>query len=100
VKFLEGDCDGHTFKNNETNSVNLKDTRILVTGATGFIGSRLTQKIHDSGTNVTILARRKQENLPFKIILDDLINSDLYFKQKFDVVCHLASATSLEKIKK
>lgn len=80
--------------------MSLKDTRILVTGATGFIGSRLAQKLHDSGADVTILARKKQNNLPFKIILNDLTNSNLHFEQKFEVVCHLASVTPLEKNKK
>jgi nucleoside-diphosphate-sugar epimerase len=80
--------------------MNLKDTRILVTGATGFIGSRLAQKLFDSGTNVTILARKNQENSPFKIIVNDLTNPNLQFEQKFDVVCHLASVTPLEKNKK
>ena len=87
-------------ENNDTNTMNLKDTRILVTGATGFIGSRLAQKLFDSGADVTILARKKQENLPFKIIVNDLTNPDLHFEQKFDVVCHLASVTPLEKNKK
>lgn len=49
-------------ENSEKNTMNLKDTRILVTGATGFIGSRLAQKLLDSDVNVTILARKKQEN--------------------------------------
>lgn len=80
--------------------MNLKDTRILVTGATGFIGSRLAQKLFDSGADITILARKNQENIPFKIIVDDLTNPDLHFEQKFDVVCHLASVTPLEKNKK
>lgn len=80
--------------------MNLKDTRILITGATGFIGSRLTQKLFDSGADVTILARKNQENTSFKTIVDDLTNPDLHFEQKFDVVCHLASVTPLEKNKK
>ncbi|NJK78130.1 MAG: NAD(P)-dependent oxidoreductase [Nanoarchaeota archaeon] len=80
--------------------MNLKNTRILVTGATGFIGSNLAQKLLDSDADVTILARKKQENSPFKTIIDDLINPNLYFEQKFDVVCHLASVTPLEKNKK
>ena len=100
MKFLEADCDGYTFKNNETNTMTLKDIRILVTGGTGFIGSILTQKLHDSGANVTILTRKKQNNIPFKIILDDITNPNLHFEQKFDVVCHLASVTPLEKNKK
>lgn len=80
--------------------MNLKDTRILITGATGFIGSRLAQKLFDSGADVTILARKNQENTSFKTIVDDLTNPDLHFEQKFDVVCHLASVTPLEKNKK
>lgn len=80
--------------------MNLKDARILVTGGTGFIGSTLAQKLHDSGADVTILARKKQNNLPFKIILDDITNPNLHFEPKFDIVCHLASVTPLEKNKK
>lgn len=80
--------------------MNLKNTRILVTGATGFIGSNLALKLFESNADVTILARKKQDNLPFKTIIDDLTNPDLHFEQKFDVVCHLASVTPLEKNKK
>lgn len=80
--------------------MNLKNTRVLVTGATGFIGSRLAQKLLESGADVTILARKKQEKSPFKTIIDDLTHPNLHFKQKFDVVCHLASVTPLEKNKK
>ncbi len=87
-------------ENNAKNIIVLRDTKILVTGATGFIGSRLARQLHDSGADVTILARQKQENLPFKIIVDDLINPNLHFEQKFDIVCHLASVTPLEKNKK
>jgi nucleoside-diphosphate-sugar epimerase len=79
--------------------MNLKNTRILVTGGTGFIGSRLAQELHDSGADITILAR-KVKNSPFKVIAGDLTNPHLQFDQKFDVVCHLASATPLEKNKK
>ncbi|PIW35461.1 MAG: nucleoside-diphosphate sugar epimerase [Nitrosopumilales archaeon CG15_BIG_FIL_POST_REV_8_21_14_020_33_23] len=85
---------------NEKNAMNLKNTRVLVTGATGFIGSRLAQKLLESGADVTILARKKQEKSPFKTIIDDLTHPNLHFKQKFDVVCHLASVTPLEKNKK
>ena len=80
--------------------MNLKNTRVLVTGATGFIGSRLAQKLLESGADVTILARKKQEKSPFKTIIDDLTHPNLHFKQKFDVVCHLASVTPLERNKK
>lgn len=86
-------------ENNETNTMNLKDTRILVTGATGFIGSRLAQKLLESGADITIFARKKQEKSQFKTIVGDLTHPDLHFKQKFDVVCHLASVTPLEKNK-
>jgi len=79
--------------------MNLENTRILVTGATGFVGSRLAQKLHDFGADITILARTKQ-NSSFKVIIDDLTNPNLHFDQTFDVVCHLASVTPLEKDKK
>jgi nucleoside-diphosphate-sugar epimerase len=80
--------------------MHLQNSKILVTGATGFVGSRLAQKLLDSGADITILARKKQENSPFKVIIGDLSNPNLHFEQDFDVVCHLASRTPLEKNKK
>ena len=77
----------------------LENTKILVTGATGFVGSRLARKLLDSGADITILARKKQENSPYKVVIDDLSNPNLHFDQTFDVVCHLASRTPLEKNK-
>lgn len=80
--------------------MDIQNSKILVTGATGFVGSRLAQKLLDSGADITILARKKQENSPFKVIVGDLSNPNLHFEQDFDVVYHLASRTPLEKNKK
>jgi nucleoside-diphosphate-sugar epimerase len=75
---------------------------ILVTGATGFIGSRLVNSLIDKGYNVTSLIRKgKEGNSKSKIIYGDLTDERIDFKDlKFDCVFHLASHTPLEKNKK
>jgi len=78
----------------------LENAKILVTGATGFVGARLAQKLKEQNADVTILVRKKPENTPYKTIVGDLTDSNLHFDQSFDVVCHLASCTPLEKDKK
>ena len=75
---------------------------ILVTGATGFIGSRLVEELINKGYNVTSLIRKgKKGNPKSKIIYGDLTDEKINFNDnQFDCVFHLASHTSLEKNKK
>ena len=79
-----------------------KDTKILVTGANGFIGSRLVQKLIDSNMQVySIIRNKKNKNLQSKSIYGDLVNPDLRLPDvNFDAVYHLASLTPHEKDKK
>ncbi len=75
---------------------------ILVTGATGFIGSRLVEELINKGYNVTSLIRKgKKGNPKSKIIYGDLTDEKINFNDnQFDCVFHLASHTPLEKNKK
>ena len=75
---------------------------ILVTGATGFIGSRLVNELINKGYDVTSLVRKeKQGNPKSNIIYGDLTEEKIDFKElEFDCVFHLASHTPLEKNKK
>ena len=75
---------------------------VLVTGATGFIGSKLVTELINRGYDVTSLIRKgKEGNLKSNIIYGDLIKEKIDFKDlEFDCVFHLASHTPLEKIKK
>ena len=75
---------------------------VLVTGATGFIGSRLVQELINKEYEVTSLIRKgKKGNLKSKIIYGDLTDEKIDFENlKFDCVFHLASHTPLEKNKK
>ena len=74
----------------------------MVTGANGFIGSRLVQKLSDCGADVFSLVRnKKKSDLPYHTILADLTNPNLILPDEyFDVVYHLASITPHEKNKK
>jgi hypothetical protein len=75
---------------------------VLVTGATGFIGSRLVEELINKGYDVTSLIRKgKKGNLKSKIIYGDLTDEKIDFKNlEFDCIFHLASHTPLEKNKK
>ena len=75
---------------------------VLVTGATGFIGSRLVTELINKGYDVTSLIRKgKKGNSKSNIIYGDLTEENIDFKElEFDCVFHLASHTPLEKNKK
>ena len=72
---------------------------VLVTGATGFIGSRLVSELVRKGYSVSALVRNgKHTEVKTDEIVGDLTDSDLSFEGKnFDCVFHLASHTPLEK---
>ncbi|KAF6246959.1 nucleoside-diphosphate sugar epimerase [Nitrosopumilus sp. b3] len=72
---------------------------VLVTGATGFIGSRLVSALLEKNYSVSTLIRPgKNTDAKADKITGDLTDSDLDFEGKsFDCVFHLASCTPLEK---
>ncbi len=65
--------------------------RILVTGGTGFLGSRLVEKL--AGNDVTVFARSQNNELKAKFIPGDITKKDELAKAfaKADVVYHLAA---------
>ena len=73
--------------------------KILVTGATGFIGSRLVAELVNKDYFVTTLVRNgKHTEVKTDEIVGDLTDPNLNFEGKnFDCVFHLASHTPLEK---
>lgn len=77
---------------------NLSDVKFLVTGATGFIGSHLVDKLIREGANVKILtrdveyARRYRYRGRLEIVKGDILTpSSLKFEDDIDVVFHLAA---------
>ena len=75
---------------------------VLVTGATGFIGSKLVEELINKEYDVTSLIRKgKEGNSKSKIIYGDLTDEKIDFENlEFDCVFHLASHTPLEKNKR
>ncbi|MGB9002215.1 MAG: NAD(P)-dependent oxidoreductase [Nitrosotalea sp.] len=75
---------------------------VLVTGATGFIGTKLVDKLIGRGDEVTALARTGQiPNPKVKVVTGDLTYPDFDFiDDQYDIVYHLAAAWPGEKDKK
>ena len=75
---------------------------VLVTGATGFIGTKLVNKLTGRGDEVTALVRTGQiPNPKVKVVTGDLTYPDFDFiDDQYDVVYHLAAAWPGEKDKK
>ena len=75
---------------------------IFVTGATGFIGSKLVEKLVEKEYNVTSLIRKGKTSHPkSEKIIADLTDSNLNIPlEQTDCVFHLSSHTPLEKKKK
>jgi nucleoside-diphosphate-sugar epimerase len=65
--------------------------KVLVTGASGFIGSRLSEQLFEKGYSVTGLVNEKKlENSKIKTIKGDLSDSNFSLPdEKYDVVFHL-----------
>lgn len=75
---------------------------VLVTGATGFIGGKLVERLVRRGDPVTVLTRSAAFTIPqVKVINGDLTYPDFEFPDDdYDVVYHLAAAWPGEKDKK
>ena len=80
----------------------MMDQTVLVTGATGFIGSKLVEELVKRQASVTSLIRQGKKSHPdSKSIVGDLTESNLRIPMgSMDCVIHLASHTPLEKNKK
>lgn len=76
--------------------------KILITGASGFIGSRLATKLAEKGHSIIGLVHNsKIKNPAIETISVDLTNGNFTIpNEKFDIVFHLAAATPMEKNKK
>ena len=76
---------------------------ILVTGATGFIGSFLAAALVRKGHAVTCLVRKSSDlkwirHLPLEFLFGDLADRDAYARRlrDFDVICHAAGRTKAD----
>lgn len=78
------------------------DSKIMITGASGFIGSKLVQKISDCNASVFPIVRDMGKiDAQTNTIFADITSPNLQLPDEyFDVVYHLASATPHEKNRK
>ncbi|HJU13670.1 MAG TPA: NAD(P)-dependent oxidoreductase [Candidatus Nitrosotalea sp.] len=72
---------------------------VLVTGATGFVGSRLVDRLVSRGEQVTSLVRQGK-TAGSKVVTGDLSYPDFDFDDSYDVVYHLAAVWPGEKDRK
>lgn len=78
----------------------LRNKKILVTGANGFISSHLTQKLVALGADVSAMTKGGTQSLKIlkdkiKIIRHDLNSAHKLIDLKFDAIFHLAALTDL-----
>ena len=78
----------------------MKNKKVLVTGAGGFIGSHLTEKLVKLGADVTVFEKGNLKNIsPIKdkirIIRKDITKNIRL--EKYDIVFHLAAFTNLRE---
>ncbi len=75
---------------------------VLVTGATGFIGRRLVERLVGRGDLVTVLVRSGEfSNSQVKMVQGDLTYPDFVFPdEEYDIVYHLGATWPGEKNKK
>jgi len=70
--------------------------KVLITGATGYLGGWLTEAVHAAGYRVTTLGRKPYPNTEVKTILADINDLEsmklALADEVFDVVLHLAAA--------
>ncbi len=74
---------------------NSKIKKILVTGASGFIGAAIVEQLNQSGYEVISSTRKKSEAIESRVILIDLFKPatilGLSDKQNFDVIVHFGA---------
>ncbi len=69
-------------------------TRVLMTGATGFVGREIFKRLSDVGKEITIIGRSKPDaDVPFLKcdITDDVELGAILLKKQFDCIVHFAS---------
>jgi len=78
--------------------------RILITGAAGFVGSNLSNHLHDLGYELVLVdsleyggdKRRLNEEIRNKLIIDNLMSmNSMNYVSNVDVIIHLAGISSL-----
>lgn len=73
--------------------------KILLTGATGFLGSHITKKLVENGHEVFIIKRSFSDTSRISSVLnnikffdiDSVALSDIFFANRFEVVIHMAT---------
>lgn len=68
---------------------------VLISGATGLVGKKLTQELNSKGYNVRILSRKKSEDHFYWNLQDNFIDPKAF--ENLDAIIHLAGAPISDK---
>lgn len=73
--------------------------RILITGGSGLVGSRLAKKLSEKGNDVALLSRNKDPKSPYKIYTWDISRNVIEegALENVDYIIHLAGAGVADK---
>ena len=84
--------------------MDMKNKRVFLTGATGFVGAHITKHLIELGANVTVLIERcdsnsyfslcgldKKVNIYYGDISEGLLIEQIIVEQKIEVIFHLAA---------
>lgn len=88
----------------EMNSKDMKNKRVFITGATGFVGAHITKHLIELGANVTVLIERcdstsyfsicgldKKVNIYYGDISNGALIEQILVEQKIEFIFHLAA---------
>jgi dihydroflavonol-4-reductase len=80
-----------------TLDADIKKMKILITGATGYIGGKMAKYLYSHGSDVVCMTRMGKEVNSLPVVEGDLLRPETLKKscENMDIVCHFAGAMGM-----